>query len=92
MPAGTAICDKCTDPGYQNTLLLDTIISQERFGAAAVVLQALQVQVKALSSAMQGPECAVLYSVYTRSSPKVQIPYEKSLLILLHWDPEEQRR
>lgn len=64
-------------------LLFDSIISQERFGVVVLVPKALQVQVEALLSATQGSERAVLWSMYTRSSPRVQTLYEESLLSLL---------
>lgn len=63
-------------------MLLDTVVSQERFGVVALVPQALQVQVEALLSSTPGSERAVLRSAYTRCSPGVQALSEESLLSL----------
>jgi len=41
MPADAEICDKRTEPDHWDMLLFDTVISQERLGVVAVVLQAL---------------------------------------------------
>lgn len=41
IPAGAEICDKCRHPDHWDTLLFNTIISLERFGVVAAVLQSL---------------------------------------------------
>lgn len=80
---GREDADKLQHPERWDVLLFDSIISQERFGVVVLVPKALQMQVEALLSATQGSERAVLWSMYTRSSHRVQTLYEESLLSLL---------
>lgn len=50
---GREDADKLQHPERWDVLLLDSIISQERFGVVVLVPKALQVQVEALLSATQ---------------------------------------